>query len=61
MKRVESYGDSRILTGGFHFGGSADTLDQAPPKVLLDKPLPDEMILVPSCDACNNSALLDES
>lgn len=61
MKRVECYGDSRILTGCFHCGGSADSVDHAPPKVLLDKPFPDEMIVVPSCYACNNSASLDES
>ena len=61
MKRVEGYGDSRILTGCFHCGGAADTVDHAPPKVLLDKPYPDEMLVVPSCYACNNSASLDES
>lgn len=61
MKRVECYGDSRILTGCFHCGRAADTVDHAPPKVLLDKPYPDEMIVVPSCYTCNNSASLDES
>lgn len=61
MKRVECYGDSRILAGCFHCGGAADTVDHTPPKVLLDKPYPDEMIVVPSCYACNNSASLDES
>ncbi|KEY99813.1 hypothetical protein AI27_00930 [Sphingomonas sp. BHC-A] len=61
MKRVECYGDSRILNGCFHCGAGADTVDHAPPKILLDKPYPDEMIVVPSCYACNNSASLDES
>lgn len=61
MKRVECYGDSRILNGCFHCGEGADTVDHAPPKILLDKPYPDEMIVVPSCYACNNSASLDES
>lgn len=61
MKRVECYGDSRIRNGCFHCGASADTVDHAPPKVWLDKPYPDEMIVVPSCYACNNSASLDES
>lgn len=61
MKRIECYGDSRILTGCFHCGGEANTVDHAPPKVLLDKPYPDEMIVVPSCYECNNSASLDES
>ncbi len=61
MKRIECYGDSRILNGCFHCGAGADTVDHAPPKVLLDKPFPNEMIVVPSCYACNNSASLDES
>ncbi len=61
MKRVECYCDGRILTGCFHCGGLADTVDHTPPKVLLDKPYPEEMIVVPSCYACNNSASLDES
>ncbi len=61
MKRVECYGDSRIFNGCFHCSEAADTVDHAPPKVLLDKPYPDEMIVVPSCYACNNSASLDES
>ncbi len=61
MKRVDCYGDSRILTGCFHCSAEADTVDHAPPKVLLDKPYPSEMIVVPSCYDCNNSASLDES
>lgn len=61
VKRVECYGDSRIFTGCFHCGGKADTVDHAPPKVLLDKPYPDEMIAVPACYACNNGASIDES
>lgn len=61
MKRIDSYGDVRLLQGCFHCGRSADTADHAPPKVLLDKPYPNEMIVVPSCYACNNSASLDEA
>lgn len=61
LKRMDCYGDDRLLQGCFHCGGSADTADHAPPKVLLDKPYPDEMIVVPSCYACNNSASLDEA
>lgn len=61
MKRIDCYGDSRILTGCFHCGREANTRDHAPPKVLLDEPYPGEMIVVPSCYDCNNSASLDES
>lgn len=61
MKRVDCYGDDRILQGCFHCGGRPDTDDHSPPKVLLDKPYPAEMITVPSCYECNNSASLDEA
>lgn len=61
MKRINCYGDERILTDCFHCGGEANTVDHAPPKVFLDKPYPSEMITVPSCYDCNNSASLDES
>lgn len=61
MKRVDCYGDDRILQGCFHCGGRPDTNDHSPPKVLLDKPYPAEMITVPSCYECNNSASLDEA
>lgn len=61
MRRIDCHGDSRILTGCFHCGGVPGTVDHTPPKVLIDKPYPDEMIVVPSCYECNNSASLDES
>src|SRR5688572_9409203 len=61
MKRVGCFGDERILLGCFHCGGPPNTNDHSPPKVLLDKPYPDEMITVPSCYECNNSASLDEA
>lgn len=61
MRRLDCFGDDRILTGCFHCGAKVTTVDHAPPKVLLDKPYPDEMIAVPSCYDCNNSASLDES
>lgn len=61
MKRLDSYGDGRILQGCFHCGAAPDTVDHAPPKVLLDQPYPHEMIVVPACYACNNGASLDES
>jgi hypothetical protein len=61
MKQLDCFGDNRILPGCFHCGGEADTVDHTPPKVLLDKPYPNEMIIVPACYNCNNSASLDES
>lgn len=61
MRRLDCYGEDRVLNGCFHCGAAATTVDHTPPKVLLDRPYPDEMIAVPACYECNNAASLDES
>src|SRR5690606_119926 len=38
----------------------ADSRDHAPPKLLLSKPYPPNMVTVPSCKSCNQEASLDE-
>ena len=41
-------------------GAHATTRDHVPPKLLLDRPFPQNLQTVPSCRACNNDASLDE-
>ncbi|HEX6533042.1 MAG TPA: hypothetical protein VF041_00510 [Gemmatimonadaceae bacterium] len=41
-------------------GQLANTHDHAPPKLLMTRPYPPNMITVPSCRACNQGASLDE-
>jgi hypothetical protein len=41
-------------------GGPAGTKDHVPPKLLLEKPFPPNLKTVPSCQACNQGASLDE-
>jgi hypothetical protein len=41
-------------------GDEPDTRDHVPPNVFLDKPYPDNLLIVGSCDKCNNGASLDE-
>lgn len=61
MIQIRSYGDRRILRDCFHCGCPATTVDHIPPKVLLDKPYPQDLTTVPSCEKCNNLASIDES
>src|SRR4030095_13901848 len=35
-------------------GGGAETKDHAPPRCLLRRPLPSNLITLPSCTACNS-------
>jgi hypothetical protein len=60
--------DQRYKSGGFarrqsllrlpeacvYCGAHADTRDHVPPKLLLEKPLPPNLLTVPSCWKCNN-------
>jgi hypothetical protein len=41
-------------------GSAASTRDHVPPKALLDKPYPENLITVASCGPCNNGASDDE-
>jgi hypothetical protein len=40
--------------------GKADSKDHVPPKLLLEKPFPRNLITVPACVLCNNRFSLDE-
>lgn len=41
-------------------GAMATSRDHVPPRFLLEKPLPRDLLTVPSCRACNHSFSLDE-
>jgi hypothetical protein len=41
-------------------GDEPDTRDHVPPNVFLDKPYPDNLLIVGACDKCNSGASLDE-
>lgn len=40
--------------------GTADTRDHVPPKLLLEEPLPPNLLTVPACRKCNNGYSDDE-
>jgi hypothetical protein len=61
MDSIASHGDRRILQACVFCGGSPDTRDHVPPRVLLDKPYPSELHVVGACLTCNNGASADET
>ena len=60
MKQIRPTGDDRVLVGCVYCGGVPDTRDHVPSRVLLDKPFPANLPVVPCCRSCNNSYSRDE-
>lgn len=60
MRRIENYGDERQWRACVHCGGSPESRDHMPSKVLLDEPYPDDLPVVWSCAPCNRGLSLDE-
>ena len=60
MQNLKCYGDSRNKGFCIHCGGPNETDDHVPSKVLLDEPYPENLMVCPSCLACNNALSLDE-
>jgi hypothetical protein len=52
--------DQRMLGRCAYCGGTPDTRDHVPSKVLLDDPLPANLPIVEACAACNRGFSLDE-
>lgn len=60
MRQVKTFSDSRLNTQCGYCGNFPDTRDHVPSKILLEKPFPDNMPVVPCCLKCNNGFSLDE-
>lgn len=60
MRQVPEFGDMRNKGFCVHCGGPYETDDHAPSKVLLDRPYPQNLPVVPACAACNESFSRDE-
>jgi len=61
MEQIVPFADDRLLAGCVYCGGVESlTRDHVPSKVLLDEPFPDNLPVVPACDACNQSFSSDE-
>ena len=60
MRQIRNYGDKRQTEFCVHCGGSTETRDHAPSKILLDKPYPTNLPVLPSCAECNEGFSLNE-
>jgi hypothetical protein len=60
MGQLTSYADERLIAGCIYCGGTAESRDHVPCRVLLDEPYPENLPVVPACEACNRSHSLDE-
>lgn len=60
MKQLRDFSDDRYKGYCVLCGGEPETRDHVPSKVFLDRPYPEQLPVVPTCDKCNNQLSLDE-
>lgn len=60
MQQIPNFGDERNKGWCVFCGGPQETRDHAPSRVFLDEPYPENLPVLPACQACNNSFSLDE-
>lgn len=60
MKAVNKFSDIRFDHLCAYCAGTPDTRDHVPSRILLEKPYPENLPVVPCCDKCNKSFSLDE-
>jgi hypothetical protein len=60
MKQIKKFSDTRLDNCCIYCGELPDTRDHVPSKILLDKPYPENLPVVPSCLKCNQSFSKDE-
>lgn len=60
MRQVNNYGDERQIAQCAYCAGNTLTRDHVPSRVLLDKPYPENLPVVPACLDCNQGFSSDE-
>lgn len=60
MLQVNKFSDSRLDMQCAYCGDYPENRDHVPSKILLDKPYPENLPVVPSCIKCNNGFSIDE-
>lgn len=60
MKQMKTTSDTRLNSFCAFCGKSPNTRDHVPSKILLNKPFPENLPVVPACLECNHSFSLDE-
>lgn len=60
MEQLRSFADERLVASCVHCGGTTETRDHCPSRVLLDEPHPENLPYLPACASCNSGFSLDE-
>ncbi len=60
MDPRQLFADNRMLGSCVYCGGSPDTRDHIPSRVLLDEPFPDNLPVADCCETCNTGFSFDE-
>ena len=60
MEQIRNYGDERQTSFCCYCGRDTGTRDHVPSKVFLDKPYPENLPVVGTCQSCNQGYSLDE-
>ncbi|WP_374072550.1 hypothetical protein [Alloalcanivorax xenomutans] len=60
MDQRSDFADKRLINGCIYCGGSADTRDHVPSRILLDAPYPENLPVVGACKVCNQGFSKDE-
>ena len=60
MRQIKTFSDSRLNTQCAYCGNYPETRDHVPSKIILEKPFPENLPVVPSCSECNEGFSLDE-
>lgn len=60
MDQLQDFADDRLINGCIYCGGSADTRDHVPSRILLDPPYPENLPVVSACKNCNQGFSKDE-
>ena len=60
MKQILKYNDTRLEGYCVYCGKKPETKDHVPSKILLNKPYPENLPVVPACNDCNQGFSKDE-
>lgn len=60
MEQLTDLADNRLIQGCLYCGATSQTREHVPSRILLQKPFPENLPVMPACAECNNSYSLDE-
>lgn len=60
MKQINKFSDLRLEGYCIYCGGKPETRDHVPSKIIIDRPFPENLPVVPACDKCNQDLSKDE-